>query len=51
MGLLNSIVITAGDMQFYPNMLAAADRYEGRPGDQKMDALVDEFDIRPIFSY
>jgi aryl-alcohol dehydrogenase-like predicted oxidoreductase len=51
MGLLDSFMITAGDMQLLPKMLDAADRYEGRPANEKMEAIMDEFDIQPIFSY
>jgi len=51
MGLPDSFVITAGDMQLLPKILDAANRYEGRPANEKMEAIMDEFDIQPIFSY
>jgi aryl-alcohol dehydrogenase-like predicted oxidoreductase len=51
LGLPESFVITAGDMQILPKMLAAANRYEVQPSDAEMKAVVDEFDIQPIFSY
>lgn len=51
MGLPESFLITAGDMQLLPKMLAAAYRYEKRPSDSEMKAVRDEFDIQPIFSY
>jgi hypothetical protein len=44
-------VITAGDMQILPKMLEAAERFEERPSDEEMDALIEEMDIQPIFSY
>ena len=50
LGLQDSFVITAGDMQLLPNMLDAASRFEKRPSDTDMSAIVDEFDIQPIFS-
>lgn len=43
-------VITAGDMHILPKVLDAAERFEGRPLDEDMDALVEEMDIQPIFS-
>jgi len=51
MGLPDSFVITAGDMQLLPKILGAANRYEERPSNEKMKAIMDEFDIQPIFSY
>ncbi len=51
MGLRESFVITAGDMQLVPKMLDAADRYEERPSNEKMKTIMDEFDVQPIFSY
>jgi len=49
LGLPDSFVITAGDMQLVPKMLAAASRFDERPGDADMRALVEKFDIRLIF--
>ncbi len=49
MGLQNSFVITAGDMHFLPKMLAAAERYEKRPSDIDMQAMVEALDIQPVF--
>lgn len=43
-------LITAGDMRLLPKMLEAGSRFEERPPDAEMDALVAEFDIGPIFS-
>jgi len=49
LGLLDSFLITAGDMQLLPKVLDAANRFEKRPSDTEMKAVVDEFDIRQIF--
>ncbi len=51
LGLSESFVITAGDMQLLPKMLDAAKRFEKRPSDAEMNAIVDEYDTKPIFSY
>ncbi|MFW9955597.1 MAG: hypothetical protein ACFFD3_13700, partial [Candidatus Thorarchaeota archaeon] len=48
MGLEDSFVVTAGDMRLLPQILDAATRYEKRPSDSVMQALVDEFEIREI---
>jgi diketogulonate reductase-like aldo/keto reductase len=50
LGFPDSFLITAGDMQLLPKMLDAANRFEKRPSDMEMRAVVDEFDIQPIFS-
>jgi aryl-alcohol dehydrogenase-like predicted oxidoreductase len=50
LGLPDSFVITAGDMRLLPKMLEAADRFEKRPSDAEMSALVDAYAIEPIFS-
>jgi hypothetical protein len=49
LGLPNSFVITAGDLQLLPRVLDAANRFEKRPSDEEMRALVDEFDMKQIF--
>ena len=51
LGLPESFLITAGDMGILPKMLAAASRYQKRPSAAEMKAIMDEFDIQPIFSY
>lgn len=51
MGLQNGFVITAGDLHLLPKMLGAADRFRERPADETMEALIDEYDIQPVFSY
>lgn len=49
MGLPNSFVITAGDLQILPKVLDAANRFEKRPSDEEMKAMVDELDMKQIF--
>jgi hypothetical protein len=49
LGFQNSFLITAGDMQLLPKVLDAANRFEKRPSDTEMKAVIDEFDIRQIF--
>jgi len=49
MGLRDSFVITAGDMQFIPRMLQSAERFEQRPSDAEMSLLVNEFGIQQVF--
>lgn len=51
LGFQDSFLITAGDMKLLPKMLDAANRFEKRPTDKEMSAIVEEFDIQPIFSY
>ena len=51
MGLPDSFVITAGDKRLLPKMLEAADRDDERPSNEKMRAIMDEYDVQPIFSY
>ena len=48
LGFPDSFLITAGDIQLLPKMLDAATRFEKRPSDMEMDAIVDEFDIKEI---
>jgi aryl-alcohol dehydrogenase-like predicted oxidoreductase len=43
-------LITVGDMQLLPKVLDAATRFAVRPADTAMDALVDAFDMQPVFS-
>jgi len=47
LGRPNLFLITAGDMQLLPKILAAAARFETPPSDAEMAAA--EFGIRPIF--
>ncbi len=46
LGLSDSFVITAGDMQTLPKMLDAATRFEEQPSETEMDTLVDEYDMQ-----
>lgn len=50
LGFPDSFLATVGDMQLLPKMLDAAYRFEKRPSDREMSAMVDEFDIQQIFS-
>jgi predicted aldo/keto reductase-like oxidoreductase len=49
LGLPDSFVITAGDLQLLLPMLEAAARFQDPPSDEKMQALVDESDFHPVF--
>lgn len=49
LGLPDSFVISAGDVQLLPQMLESASRFEECPSDAVMNALIAEYDIRPIF--
>jgi aryl-alcohol dehydrogenase-like predicted oxidoreductase len=51
LGLQDSFVITAGDIQLLPIMLDAAFRYEKPPSEVKMKEIADKYDTQPIFSY
>ncbi len=51
MGFSDSFVVTAGDMQILPKVLDAANRFEKRPSDKEMRAMVNEFDMQQIFEY
>jgi len=51
LGLSNSFMITAGDLQLLPIVLDAANRFEKRPSDEEMRAMVDEFDMQEIFQH
>jgi len=50
LGLPDSFLITAGDMQLLPKMLDAASRVERPPTDLEMTAIVDKFAVSPIFT-
>jgi aryl-alcohol dehydrogenase-like predicted oxidoreductase len=51
LGLDNSFVITAGDMNILPKILDAAKRFNKQPSDEEMNEFVSEYDIQQIFSY
>jgi len=48
LGLSESFVISAGDLQILPLMLKAATRFEKQPSDTEMRTVVDEFDMKTI---
>ncbi|MGD8505968.1 MAG: aldo/keto reductase [Candidatus Bathyarchaeota archaeon] len=50
LGFPDSFLATVGDMQLLPKVLDAANRFEGRPSDMEMRAMVNVFDMQPIFS-
>jgi aryl-alcohol dehydrogenase-like predicted oxidoreductase len=41
---------TVGDANLLPHVLAAAERFEARPGDETMDALIERRSLTPLFS-
>ncbi len=49
LGFQGSFLITAGDVQLLPKMLDAANRFEKRPSDTEMRAIIDEYEIQPFF--
>jgi aryl-alcohol dehydrogenase-like predicted oxidoreductase len=50
LGEPDTFMITAGDMQVLPRILDAASRFEARPSDAEMSAMVETMGIQPIFS-
>ncbi|TFF94487.1 aldo/keto reductase [Candidatus Thorarchaeota archaeon] len=48
LGLPEIFLITAGDLQVLPKVLDAANRFEKRPSEAEMSALVDEFGMQAI---
>jgi aryl-alcohol dehydrogenase-like predicted oxidoreductase len=48
--LPDSFLITAGDIRLLPMVLDAADRFESRPSNDEMQAIIERFEIEPIFS-
>lgn len=51
LGFQNSFLITAGDLQLLPKVLDAANRFERRPSDEEMRAMVDQLDMQEIFQH
>ena len=49
LGLPDSFLITAGDMQVLPKMLEAVSRFEEPPSDTEMRIVVEKLGIQPIF--
>ncbi|MFX0168449.1 MAG: aldo/keto reductase [Candidatus Hodarchaeota archaeon] len=50
LGLPNSFLITAGDIEFLPKILDAANSFNKRPSQTEMDTIIDEWDMLPVFS-
>jgi len=50
MGLPDIFLLTVGDLQFLPQVLEAASRFEGRPAEAEMDAMVEKFAVQPVYS-
>ena len=48
-GFQNSFLISVGDMQLLPKFLDAISRFESRPSNEEMDALVTEHKLLQIF--
>ncbi len=41
---------TSGDVDLLVKILDAAERFEARPSDEEMDALVEQYDMEPLFT-
>jgi hypothetical protein len=41
---------TSGDVELLVKILDAAERFEARPSDEEMDALVEQYDMEPLFT-
>jgi predicted aldo/keto reductase-like oxidoreductase len=41
---------TSGDVELLVKTLDAAERFEARPSDEEMDALVEQYDMEPLFT-
>jgi aryl-alcohol dehydrogenase-like predicted oxidoreductase len=44
-----AFLLTTGDVEILPRLLDAAERFEARPSDERMEALVAERDLLPLF--
>ncbi len=51
LGFQNSFVITAGDISLLPFILEGATHFTNHPSETEMKALVNQFQIKKIFSY
>jgi aryl-alcohol dehydrogenase-like predicted oxidoreductase len=49
LGLHDSFVITAGDIDLLPKMLKSASRFERCPSNEEMESIMKEFAVQPIF--
>lgn len=50
LGHPDAFLISVGDMQLLPKVLQAANRFESRPSDEEMNALVREYEMAPVFT-
>ena len=51
LGLENSVVISSGDMKILPKVLDAAERFEKRPTDSEMVSLIEQYNMKHIFTF
>jgi aryl-alcohol dehydrogenase-like predicted oxidoreductase len=49
LGRPQAYLLTTGDVEILPRLLDAAERFERRPGDEEMAALVDRREATPLF--
>ena len=49
LGRPEAFLLTTGDVEILPRLLDAAERFERRPGEEEMAALVDRRDATPLF--
>lgn len=49
LGNPQAFLLTTGDVEILPRLLDAAERFTERPPDERMDALVAERDLAPLF--
>lgn len=49
LGNPQAFLLTTGDVEILPRLLDAAERFEQRPPDERMDALVAERQLAPLF--
>ena len=49
LGRPEAFLLTTGDVEILPRLLDAAERFERRPADEEMAALVDRRDATPLF--
>jgi aryl-alcohol dehydrogenase-like predicted oxidoreductase len=49
LGNPQAFLLTTGDVDILPRLLDAAERFERRPPDERMEALVAERDLAPLF--
>jgi len=49
LGRPEAFLLTTGDVEILPKLLDAAERFESRPGDEEMQAMVDRHELAPLF--